>query len=413
MRLKTIPKAFEFTNSRRSLITLGAGVRLHPSSHQIQLEATNGSYSTDADLYAKTWVANPTSVKQWVGFDVDSTTHKDYAGTPITSLGFRLSDGTDEYWWNGAAWEVNTSDWNTEAEVSVNIGDFPVTERKIQVVVNLVTTDSAYTPIVRAVYVAYTSDVEFQEDIARSLIRLLRSSIRGISDYVIQMAATSATIDLDNDFPLEMPYNISGVDSVFDHTNDPGHDTDLFQSYNPTTKVITLSSSIAAGDSVWIKLVWEPEVALSTDREYTELSKVPSVQIMSIRVVDEIEIDRPFGVRNKATGTAVIFQNTRQRSYEMSINLSTGLSRDQQRLADELTHFFVSNRQLVALGVDEKYDMYPTARYSTTTVQTMNGVYSGSLKMRVDNTLYYPHEAESAYLVERLVIAGNMDVTIE
>ena len=43
------------------------------------------------------------------------------ASVAITGAGYRLTDGTDEYWHNGASWEVNTTDWNTEEEVAAEI----------------------------------------------------------------------------------------------------------------------------------------------------------------------------------------------------------------------------------------------------------------------------------------------------
>lgn len=413
MRLKTIFKRFIFEESNRSELTFGTDTRLNPGENRLELVATDGVYPTTADLNVKTWVANPLTVKQWIGFDVIAQHQKGDDGiTPLSSLGFRLSDGTDEYWWNGAAWEVNTSDWNTEAEVSNNIASFPVTERKIQVVINLVTTDESVTPYVFEILVAYKSNVEFEEDlIARSLIPALRNGIRPISDFVIELSSATATIDLENDYPLETPYDITEIDSVYNKTDDPNQFTDLFQSYNPSTKVITLSSSVGAGKLVWIKFTYKPMVAISTDVNYIEVDTVPAIHITSVKN-NVIELNHDTAVRNKSAKTAVQVVRPNQVTVNVSLVGVTSLMKDQMRLGDELERFFANNKQLTSVGLDEKYDMIVTKDYEPRPTQGEDNVKTGLLSISIRNTLKYHRDERNAYIVDAFKITGDVSVAI-
>jgi hypothetical protein len=69
-RLKRLIKTFSLEEKNRSRIELGAGVRLNPATHKVQLaEDDSDEYPTDPDLYVKTWVTHPTTVKQWLSFE--------------------------------------------------------------------------------------------------------------------------------------------------------------------------------------------------------------------------------------------------------------------------------------------------------------------------------------------------------
>jgi len=408
-------KQFDFEERHRALITLGVDVRLHPQLERLQLkENALGRYSTAADLYAKTWVANPNSVKQWLGFEAVVQHAYDDLGVPVTELNYRLGDGTDEYYWNGSTWEVNTVDWNTEAEVADNINSFPITEKKIQVIINLVTTDETVTPLLTVVKVLYASDVEFQEDlIYKSLLPLLKSEIRPIALHPVKMPATSDTIDL-NDFPLETPYNLDSIDSVYNHNDDPDHHNDLFQSYDPGTQVITLSVPIDVDKIAWIQFVYEPEVAVTTDQEYNELDKVPAVTLESIRKVKGTQFPWPADtVANKAAGTAVRIPSPIASDVEIVMRLTTDKARDQVRLADEADEFFANNKSMISHAMDEKYDICVTSDYDSTTVPGQKGLHSGIILFRIKKALYFQEHEKDTSIVQRFNLVGDLDVTID
>jgi hypothetical protein len=363
-------------------MTIGPNVSLNPNTHKLQLELIDGSgYSTAADLYAKTWVANPNSVKQWVGFDVYVTHGKDFLGAETTSLGFRLGDGTDEYYWNGSSWEVNVVDWNTEEEIATNISTFPVTEKKIQVIINLVTTESDKTPEIQEIRVLYDSDIEFQDE----------NEIRGIGRFLVNKLATGTTIDLTNDHPLETPYDVTGIDSVYNHTDDSGHFTDLFSSYNVNTKVITLNTSVDQGKDVWIRFYYRPLIAVSTDVEYIESDGVPALHITNIEEMNDKKISGHTSVRDKAAGTAVKLKNPR---------------------VDEVRSFFENNIILNSSGLDEDYPMVLSRGYDSRSRIAERPTLEGNLRFVVKNILYSYRQEENVYIVTAFEISGDLSTTI-
>lgn len=406
MRVRKLVKIFEFEERKRRVLTLGSDVRLNPSTHKLQLEATDNFYSTDSDLYAKTWVTNPRSVKQWLGFDVEATHYRNSSGVYLTSLAFRLSDGTDEYWWNGGSWEVNTVDWNTEEEVATNIQTFPVASQKIQVIINLRTSDKNYTPLVSRIKILWASDIEFMEDIiARSMIPFLRENVRPISDYPIEKISTSSSIDL-NDFALETPYNLIGIDSVFDHTNDPDHLNDLFQSYDSGTKIITLSSDINSGDVSWIRFTYEPEVALSTSQEYSELDKVPQILLKNLKRTNRRQLGTYEYVRDKAAGTAVKLSPLSLEDIQFTLQIVTASQRDQQRIVDNLGDVFEDNTQITSRNLDENYDIWH-AGYMAQPSIGQKDIYSGIMDFEIKNVRFYLGRTYDVHIVE------NMELNFE
>lgn len=415
MRVKKLIKQFDLEERFRDEITLGTSVRLNPQALYIQLEEdANDEYSTVADLYAKTWVANPKSVKQWAGFEAVVTNATDFSGDDLTSLGYRLGDGTNEYWWNGAAWEVNIADWNTEAVIAANIDTFAVTERKIQVIINLVTTDATVTPTISCIKILYLSDVEFLEDlIYRSLVPMLKSEIRPIADFPITKDVTSAKINL-NLFLRDTPYAIIDIDSVFDDTNDANHFTDLHQSYDSSTKIITLSSSITADDVAFIRFTYQPLIAVNTSQEYDELDSVPAIALTDINETDSFQYSwAADSVANKALGTAVVVPAPNQFDIEFTMRILTDKAVDQVRLADEVKSFFANNLYLISSALDEKYDICLTSEYDAQTAPGQKGLHVGIFMFKIKKALSFQKQAIDAFVTQRLNVSGDVNVIID
>ncbi len=415
MRLKKIIKQIVFEEDNRSKITLGTDVRLNPLTNRLQLkeDAVTGLYPLTADLYGKTWVTNPQNIRGWLIFQAFVEHAYDEDGLPLTSVGFRLSDGTDQYWWDGGAWVVNTTSWNTEVEVAGNIADFPVTSRQLQIIVNLVTTDSTVTPQVEELRLLYNSDIEFEEDLViRSMVPLLREGIRPISDFPIILDVDTTTIDMKNEYMLETPYNVVDIDAVFNHTDDPEHWIDLYQSFDVGTQVITLTASQTAGKQLWIKFIYEPEVAVTTGQEYSEIDKVPSIILTDIGLANTARVGQDTSVLNKATGEGVKLKGPHQTDIDITLRGHTDSSRDQKRLADELRKFFINNVIMVSRGLDEEYRLWLTSEYAFRTTANQSEIHSGLLRFRIVGALFYQERDEVVYAVQSLNVGGDLDVTI-
>lgn len=406
MRTKKIIYRFEFENKNRDEITLGPGTRLPPEEHNLQLVSVGGNYSTDPDLFVKTKVFNPKSVIAFTGFDVYAEHETNFENTPYSSLGFRLSDETDEYFWNGSNWEINVVDWNTENEVSANIATFPTTSKKLQIVINLVTTNANYTPIVNEIRVLYTSTIDFQDDLVYGSIVPVLRTINPISDFLVTLTSTTDEIDL-NDFPLQTPYNVVDVDSCFNYTDDPLKATDVFSSYDTGTKIITLTGAIDSGKKVWIKFIYQPVIAVATDQEFVEVSEVPAIHIVGIDILRNALVNNTTGVRDKGAGTAVKLTRARMKTFEFTVAVLTSSQIDQQRLQDKVRDFFADNITINFSGLDVEHTMYISDEFTAQTGIKDQSTYTGIFRFIVKDVVFY-EKTQDLYTVQEFKIAGDL-----
>jgi hypothetical protein len=403
-RLVKLIKEFRFLEEVRSRLTLDADVRLNPSLNLIQLKATDGLYPLDDDLTVKTWVANPGNVRQWLGFQVSDEHEEDEDGVVTTSLGFRLSDGTDEFLWDGAGWIEDNDDWNTEAEIAAHISTFSVTSKRIQVVVNLKTIDDRHTPKLYSIKILYTSDILFQEDIVlRSLVRKLKSDIRPLGRHVFTTTSTLTTVLLNSTHKMDTPYNVALVEGVYNHTDDPEHLINLATTFNPTTGVVTLGSTFPTAHVLWLDFRWEPEVSFTTSQDYSEVAKVPALILESVNLVDCVEQSQYDSVIDRSTGHGWKIHAPLRGSLEISLLMLTDKATDQLRLADEMKRFFMSNPTLLSFGLDEEYRLWLIDEYKQINGNDRSDVQSGKLMFRIVDVLFYMKEAVEVCGVQNVV----------
>ena len=414
-KITKLLKEFRFEEKNRSRIILTPQTRLNPDNNRLELVVGNNVG------VARTWATNPKGAKQWLSFEVIVQHDTDFGGPPrpqLSSLAFRLSDGTDEFWWDGGAWVVNATNWNTEADVANNIAAFPMASQTLQVVVQLSSTRN--TPHVEALKVLYASDVSFQEDIIyRSLVRSLRENVRPISDYGIdpQSAAPVTTLDLKNDFPLETPYNVVGVDSVYNYDDDTERLTDLFAggSFDTNTQVITLGTPLPAGKRAMVRFIWEPEVAVTTSQDYNEVAKLPSLILADINLVNVTEWGEDESVVNRDSGAATKIGGPLEGDIEVVLHGITDKGVDHHRLADELKGYFRNHPLLNSRGMDEEYSLWLIDEYDMQNPLTGSGgpdLHTGRAQFRIRDVKFYVRDSVDSFGVERFLVTGTEDFTL-
>lgn len=413
-RVKRLIKRFKFEEENRDRIELVSNVRLDPYAHRLKLSEPYQSSGV-----AKTWVTHPQSVKQWLGFQAvitHATEGGASGGAPalveITGANYRLSDGTDEYWYNGASWEVNTTDWNTEAEVAANISTFPVTSQQLQIVIQLTTTNLGFTPELVEIRVLWASDIEFHEDLVyRSLVRALRDEVRPIADYYIKPGAATTTIDLD-DYPLKTPYNVVGVDSVYDYNDDSDRVVDLLDSYDSGTKVITLNATLPQDHVAIVRFIYEPEVSVTTSQDYHEVAKVPALILDDIDFVDAAPLAANDWVVNKGDGSAVKVYAPIQGDLEVTLLALTDKGVDQQRLKEALQQFFGNNPTLQSTGLDEAYTLWLIDEYDMRNTPSPADIHTGRVRFRIRDVVVYARDSVDSFGVQRFNLTGTEDYTL-
>lgn len=402
MRTKRLIKTFTFDDESYDESVIGPNTRINLCLRRATLlEDSNGRYSTAPDLFVSTRITNPQSVRGWIGFEAKVVHKRDSTGAQITSVGFRLYDGTNERYWDGAAWSIATpGDWNTEQEVADNIATFPWQPRQIRVVVNMATTDARQTPEVEWVKVLYSSDVEsFQEDILRSFIVSMKASIRPIGRLIHPMPATGSTVAIST-LQIESGYQIVDVDSVFNETTDPTHLVDLFQSFAAGT--ITLTGSVPGGQSLFIRFVYAPRVIIHRHQDFIEAPKLPAIGLSVAGLVNASERTASDWVANKGAGTAVKLPAPLQGDLEIGVRVITENDVDNHRLSDQLKEFFAKTPHLKSTAIDEAYRLWLVDEFTEGSEPGQSGVYESEAMFRVASVCFWNKPAENDFVVSTL-----------
>jgi hypothetical protein len=329
-----------------TVLSDAAKIRLDPADFKIKLKLQDNSrYPTDADLSARSRTYRPEAVRRLLMLQLNASIPKDEDGNALASVGLRLFDGTDERFWDGGAWAVaGAGDWNTEAEVNGNIEDFNVSARAFAVVLNLQTADDRVTPTVESVFVLWEGEVDWSQDITLdSLTATVRENAIWTEDAALPpLEADSALIDLDA-YTDDSNLTVVGMDAVYDHTADPTHRTDLLQSYDAGTREITLAVSIPAGNVPYLRMRCQAVVAWDTHQDFTEVGHLPEVILGDVETVSSSPYPSGSGsgIVRKDTGAAVSVPAPYRMTYQVTMEVRTDRSREQQRLTDALLTLLV------------------------------------------------------------------------
>jgi hypothetical protein len=410
---RDILHSINFSEFYRDQITLSDStkVRLDASDSKIKLKAdSDGKYSTDSNLWAKSQFFWPRKGIQWQGFFSDSYTPTD------TSLGYKINNGTNDYYWNGASWVIaGASDWNTEIEIADNISSFD--HRKIAVVVNLVTTDETVTPTISQYFVGYTAKIVFMEQwVFRTIVPNLRNNVRPLSGWVITQKTTGTTIDLDN-HRQNTPFDITDVAYVYNYTDDSDLETNILSSYNPTTKVITLNTSVDAGKKVWLEFEYKPVVAVNTSVDYLEVAKVPAIIIENLRVEKSIRHGYNNELVNKGDVSKTIsYEPPWQCKLKGDIKILTASSADDMAMFEEIVRYISDNQSINIAATDEYVDWFITDYYSRDSGAENNDLRTSGISfemrwlkawLRAKKT-----SANGVYSISGFKTTGNVDIEI-
>lgn len=409
-RLRKLIKWFPFEETFRKDITLGPDVRLNPRRNRLELKATADQFPTTPDLFAKTRVTTPARVKNYIGFFV-ILRNKKVGTTQVTDVLFRLGNGTQEFYFNpgASAWiPASPNNWNTEQEVADNIASFP--GQSLQVIINLSTQDPTLSPEVDEVRVLYEADLDsFQEEyVVRSFIEDLREQIRPIAEYAIE--SDGGTIDLGN---IETPYNIVDVDSAYDDTADPAHLVDLEPTFDPGTKIVTLGTTAPLGNTVLLRFVYKPEVALTTSQDFTELAKVPVIVLDDVTLTNKTRVrPRPY-VINKGTAQGFALEEGYQADIQIPLRLITDKAKDLDRLAGEVKRYFANTRLIRSRGQDDLFALTIIEPFDNVTTASQKEIHAGRLLATIRHAVFYPEDAKPITGVKRFkVTGGNIEVEV-
>jgi len=405
MEKLVLPFVFEELNRSRLTFSDSSKIRLNPSTNKIELKEQSKDpvtgdpiYSTSDNLWMKTWIANPLAVEQWLLFNAEP-----YAQPIGTSVKFKLNNGTSDYYFNGISWVIaGASNWNTATEVCANISTFDSNSKMLAIVVNLKTTDENKTPTLTAVDVLMNCDLDYgymYSLIAASLIPKLREMGRVTVEYAID-AEGGANISLQG---LEINYNIYGIVAAYNHSTDPDHNTNILQAYDSTSKVITLSTSVVRGTSIWILLTVEPEIYLNWgSQDYLELDKIPAIVLESFDV-QYFQNYAEASVNDMPSYLATVRRFPLRLRISFEVVLLAEKNRTLLALLDSMLRFAGRLPVLVWKDLDQGVSL-KVGRISFTPKSNLEDKHEASLTMLLDNVYIWIKPDEQKPLVQRFVL---------
>lgn len=357
-------------------------IRLDPEDYKIKLslQESNWKYPTDSDLSVRSRTYNPEAVQQLLMIQLNSTIPVDEDGADLCTVKMRIYNGTNEMWWNGGVWAIaGAGEWNTEAEINVNISTFDVTERKFAIVLNLQTSDANFTPIVESVFVLWQGEVDWSQDIILdSLTKTVQQEASYFDDAALPpLPADSTTIDLD-DYVDESKLTIVDVEAVYEHVSDPYHLTNLLSSYDTGTKVITLNSTMLSGGVPYIRLKVLADVAWDTHQDFTELGNLPQVILMNTRTINSSPYSfiHSSSIVRRDTNEAVKTPAPYRMTYQVTMEVRTDRTRGQQRLLDSLISLLTNGPSteegpfLKSYATDRRYRLWLQNEFTSVSPET-------------------------------------------
>ncbi|MCK5019297.1 MAG: hypothetical protein KAS32_19715 [Candidatus Peribacteraceae bacterium] len=303
---------------------------------------------------------------------------------------------------------ITSSVWNTEDEISANISTFTetITSKKIKFIAKLRTTDDEETPILYGYKLLIGAQFDWWEDLViRSLVPSLRNNFTFIKDFSAQQNATGTTFNIktDADFIPEEDLNISSIDAVYNHTDDSNHDTDLFNSYNSGTGLVTLTTSVAEDKVLFIRFVVQPEIALNfTDADYTEVAKTPAIILDSMNVTGH-EVKAEKVIVDKVTPKGYRMNNPFWCERVTFLGVLTSSKNVDAMRAVTAIHEYMYNavgKSLQTKALDTKLSMTieGTSRYSPRV--NFGGLRSSSFQITINNFYAWLKDIEEHYVIE-------------
>ena len=379
-------------------------IRLNPVTGKLELKQISTQratgkpvYSTDANLFLTIAETNPLSLFQWLGFAVAPRPSQQPTGA---SVGFKLNDGTDDRYWDGAAWSVaGLSDWNTVQLITANISTFPATSQKLSIIINLLTTDKLVTPQVASIDLLMVCRLQYLDSlVARSLIPSLREGIRP----TIEIAAHATGSTKFNLGRLEENPNIVSVSAVYDKTSDPNRLTNLLSSYDTLAKKVTLSSAPTRGNELRIEFVVEPEVYLNfSSQDYTEVSKIPAVILDSFRVTGN-EVYALFAVEDINNDTAVVRKVPFRLALEFTVLLLGKGNRVLLRMMDQAMSHATNNPTLTWRDLDEEVTLRMVDEGNFSPRPNLADIHQTQYTLRFEDVFLWLRPEETLNIVKTL-----------
>jgi len=239
-----------------------------------------------------------------------------------TKVEYRLEDTAGAvFYWSGAAWAlaVAPADWCSHDDLQDGITAW--TDPIILHV--LLTPDSKglTTPSVDRVLLLYSGSFGVIDNtVYRSFARWFKGNVRPERRVVFKSPGGNTFALTDLGLPDE-PEGYTATE-VYDLTSDPERLTDMFQAFDPTTKVTTLTAPVAVDADLYVVYTFQPDLRFVGSQRYLEFAGVPVGVVVGIDRADRRQIVDACGMTiSEARGEGVVFEWATVQDYRITLDL--------------------------------------------------------------------------------------------
>lgn len=391
-RLQTLIHTWDFDEEARTGITFSGSIRLDPARHVVELRRDPDlGYPTTGTHYIIAPIFQPSAVRTWKLLQV-GIQHKSLDDAIVTGDGYRLHDGTDQWWWDGAAWVVNTTSWNTEAQISANLEAFPATTRKLRLVIRLTTTDARATPTLSWARLAWTGRVNWMEDLLYRTLGPYMRNVTSVVDLVVK-APTPGSVTVGVQAALQasgLSLSVVDCNAVFNHATDPGRFTNLLDSWDQPALTATLTAAQPAGNNLIAELVVQPEVVVqATNQDYSEVEKVPALILTDVQDASSSPLGTSDGVVDKATGVSIEVTGAYRCDITFSMIAQAAGGVDLARMVQDLIAYVENNPIIRTSATDSPHRIWLMRENIPRTKPNNADVHSTQLTFTVKDVLAF------------------------
>lgn len=381
------------------------------------LPQVGGSYTTDADFIggartARTPTMEAAGLRAWYAVELAYTEPLDDLGAQSgATVRFRLWDGSTALWWSGIEWEAppSSTDWNTAAEVQEHFAELPASIRELAVIAKLGTTSPDYAPRFYGARVAFgvRQVSAWDNAMLRTVIASLRDSLEITGVIEFRTDTEAEAIDVPG---AEWPYAVTGVEAVWDLTDDPDELEALPGTWS--AGVWTPTTPIPSGHLVRVEFAYTPDVVARRHQDVEDLARLPAVYIASagtpervIRAQDVVE------VRDTTTDppTALVLAGADLVTLTLQVRVVAELGSDTERIAQAVRSWLGPRgyRHLISPETGEPV----TVRETSPAVEVAELLAQGVVEARAAWLLSYYSPRETAHHSEVLVRADGTTFT--
>lgn len=377
-------------------------------------------YTTDADAGADRTVRTPrlvaAGVREWKAIEPlirvpEAPDDVVGAGAGVT---FRLWDGTDELYHDGAEWRAaDPGEWNTEAELVARFPELPGNVRTLALLARLGTDDERLAPAFYGARVCYRCrQVDALDDaLIRTVLASLRDELLVPGVAVWNTTATTPSVDLASEVSGEWAYDVQAVGAVFNLTDDPDELIELPGSF--AGGVWTPTTPIASGKQVRLEFTYLPHLVASMHYDAVQLDTLPAVYLGTAGEPTSVQLGGYFEVRDTtvAVPTSERLRIPASVQQPVEVRMVAGLASDTRRLRQALTAWLgeAGVRILISPVTGELIEV----RQVTPPADTGGAFAQGVVEARAGWLLTYPRAGRETTTTTNLLRDGGLTVTTD